>query len=330
MSCRGPAALLISERDCYHARIYHRQKDWRDIFLARSTETARIKNSKRQAAARRRASPGRTAMLDKPTLPHLGTAPFLTTKYPEVGTGPVSTEPYYVPDYFEREKAAIFRKVWLNVGRVEEIAEPGDYIVRDIIGASVLIVRQTDGSIRAFHNVCSHRSNKLVLDHAGKGARRFTCIFHSWSYDISGSVKSITDQGMFFNLDREACSLTPVNCDVWNGWIHINLDPNPAQTLTEWLGEFGRPPRRLPVSRIHFGCRLGRRGERQLEDRDGRQSGVVPRDWDARSVDRDDLSFTRQPVFALLACRAERSASHANDRIGWRRKRTYANDKACL
>jgi phenylpropionate dioxygenase-like ring-hydroxylating dioxygenase large terminal subunit len=179
-------------------------------------------------------------MLDKPSFAHLGTKPFLTEKYPELGTGPVPAEPYRSPAYFEREKAAIFGKTWLNVGRIEDIANAGDYIVRDINDASILIVRQQDGSVRAFHNVCSHRSNKLVLDRAGKGARRFTCMFHAWNYDISGAVKTIPDESMFFDLDREKCGLTPVACDVWNGWIHVNLDPQPKEALVDWLGEFGR------------------------------------------------------------------------------------------
>ena len=75
--------------------------------------------------------------------------------HPELGTGSVSTEPYLSADYFELERDAVFRRSWLNLGRVEEIPEVGDYFSKDIAvcNASVIVVRGRDGAIKAFHDV---------------------------------------------------------------------------------------------------------------------------------------------------------------------------------
>src|SRR5579859_4546315 len=104
--------------------------------------------------------------------------------YPELGTGPVPIEPYVSQDYFERERALIFRKVWLNVARVEQLPRPGDYLVKDlaVCKTSILIVRGKDGVIRAFHNMCSHRGNKIVAGGSGNCPGLFTCKFHGWTY----------------------------------------------------------------------------------------------------------------------------------------------------
>ena len=87
-------------------------------------------------------------------------------RYPELGTAPIPAEPCVSPAYFERERESVFRRTWLNVGRADEIPNAGDYVVRNlaVCNASLLIVRGKDGVVRAFHNVCSHRGNKLVWD----------------------------------------------------------------------------------------------------------------------------------------------------------------------
>ena len=91
-------------------------------------------------------------------------------KYPQVGRGPVSTEPCISPEYFELERERIFRRHWINMGRVEEIPTAGDYFVRDfaVCGISILVVRGNDDKVRAFHNVCPHRGNTLVMNERGK------------------------------------------------------------------------------------------------------------------------------------------------------------------
>jgi phenylpropionate dioxygenase-like ring-hydroxylating dioxygenase large terminal subunit len=161
--------------------------------------------------------------------------------YPEVGTGPIPIEPYISREFFEKEQALIFRKVWLNVGRVEQLPNPGDYFVKDlaVCKTSILIVRGKDGAIRAFHNMCAHRGNKLVADASGTCKGLFTCKFHGWAYGLDGSLRHISDEASFFNLNKEALGMTPISLDTWEGFIFINLDPNPKETLDEYLGEFG-------------------------------------------------------------------------------------------
>src|SRR5713226_8348093 len=106
-------------------------------------------------------------------------------EYPELGAGPVPIEPCISPAYFARERERLFRRVWLNVGREEEIPQAGDYFVRDIAveNTSILVVRGKDGGIRAFHNMCSHRGNKVVWDTRGS-CQALSCKFHGWTYNL--------------------------------------------------------------------------------------------------------------------------------------------------
>ncbi len=99
-------------------------------------------------------------------------------------------------------------------------------------------MRGEDNQIRAFHNVCSHRGNKLVWDDAGRESG-FSCRMHGWTYLTDGQLRTVPDEQMFYRLDRSACNLATVNVDVWRGLIFINLDTQPGETLEEYLGEAG-------------------------------------------------------------------------------------------
>jgi phenylpropionate dioxygenase-like ring-hydroxylating dioxygenase large terminal subunit len=159
-------------------------------------------------------------------------------RYPELGTEPVPIDGYVSPDYFERERTQIFRRVWLNIGRVEQIPAPGDYFVKDlpVCNTSVIVVRDRDGEVRAFHNMCMHRGNQLVWDPKGN-CNRFTCKFHAWTYGLDGSLRGVPEEDGYSNLDKAARGMRPVAVGIWEGFVFINTDPQPRQTLEEFLGE---------------------------------------------------------------------------------------------
>lgn len=156
-------------------------------------------------------------------------------------TGPVPTEPYRSPAYFELERERIFKRAWLCIGRVERLPKPGSYIVQpiEVAKTSVLITRTKDGSIKAFHNVCSHRSNTLVIDDEGT-ASRFVCRYHNWTYRNDGALAGVPDERNFFGLDKSCFGLTSIAADVWDGWIFVNLQREPEVGLAEFLGDFGK------------------------------------------------------------------------------------------
>lgn len=164
-----------------------------------------------------------------------------------VSTEPMPTKLYTDPAHYELERTHIFQRAWLMVGRVERIAEPGQYFVKDLsaLSVSALITRTQKGDIKAFHNVCSHRGNNVVQTPEGK-ASRFTCRYHSWTYDNQGALVGVPDASGFFDLDKKKCGLTPIACDVWDGWIFINLQPKPEITLAEFLGSFGHEFANIP------------------------------------------------------------------------------------
>ncbi|GAA3207482.1 aromatic ring-hydroxylating dioxygenase subunit alpha [Actinocorallia longicatena] len=166
-----------------------------------------------------------------------------TEHYPELGTGPISFEDSVSPEFYALERDAIFKRAWLNVGRVEQLPRGGSYVTKEIevAGTSLIIVRGLDGEIRAFHNVCRHRGNKLVWndfprEETSGTCRQFTCKYHGWRYGLEGELTFVQQEGEFFDLDRPATGLAPVHCDVWAGFVFVNLAPEPEQSLTEFLG----------------------------------------------------------------------------------------------
>jgi phenylpropionate dioxygenase-like ring-hydroxylating dioxygenase large terminal subunit len=166
-----------------------------------------------------------------------------TEHHPELGTGLVSYEDSISPEFYELEREAIFRRAWLNVGRVEQLPRRGSYFTKELAVArtSVIVVRDLEGRVRAFHNFCRHRGNKLVWEksprHETSGScRQFACKYHGWRYGLDGSLNFVLQEQEFFGLDRAEFGLVPVHCEVWEGFVFINLAAEPAQTLREFLG----------------------------------------------------------------------------------------------
>ena len=171
--------------------------------------------------------------------------------YGHLGTGPIGTEAMTSPAYFERERDMIFRRAWLNVGRADDIPNPGDYLVKNVetLRASIILVRGDDGQVRAFHNACRHRGNQ-VADGCGKGAHGFACPFHGWTYDRQGALQYVPDEGQFFDLPKDRLGLKPVHCDTWAGFVFVNFADRPAWSLDTYLGEMGTQLKDYPFDTL--------------------------------------------------------------------------------
>src|SRR5881396_792550 len=108
-----------------------------------------------------------------------------------------------------------------------------------------VVVRDAEGQVRAFHNMCRHRGNKLVWnDFPGEETsgvcRQFTCKYHGWRYGLDGDLTFVQQEPEFFDLDKSQFGLVPVQVDAWEGFVFVNLDKNNTTPLREYLGEFGK------------------------------------------------------------------------------------------
>lgn len=148
-------------------------------------------------------------------------------------------EPPYVAarteaEIHERELAKIFARLWMPVGRAEELADIGGYFTWDRTRIPTVMVRSVDGQIRGYYNSCRHRGAPVVRTPTGK-ARAFRCQYHSWTYDTFGKLMAIPDERDFGNIDRCAHSLVPLRLAELGGWLWIDQSDT-APELAEVLG----------------------------------------------------------------------------------------------
>ncbi|MFN8037231.1 MAG: aromatic ring-hydroxylating dioxygenase subunit alpha [Acidimicrobiia bacterium] len=169
------------------------------------------------------------------------------TEHFGLGTEPIDYRDSTSPEFYEQERAAVFERCWLNLGRLEQLPRKGSYFTKtiDAAGTAVVVVRGMDDQIRAFHNICRHRGNKLVWQdyprEDTKGVcRNFTCKYHGWRFDLAGELTFVQQEDEFFGLDKADYPLASVQCDTWEGWIFVNLDPSNTTSLHDYMGRIGK------------------------------------------------------------------------------------------
>jgi glycine betaine catabolism A len=145
---------------------------------------------------------------------------------------------YTRTDVYEEELERIWFGDWVCVGRTEEIAEPGDYIVRDLLGESIFLTRDEDGGLNGFYNVCSHRGTKFLDDEPASGHARkaFVCPYHAWTYDLKGRLVGSPNVKEGERFDRNDYPLHGFAVDTYAGFLFVNLAREP-RPLSDWMNE---------------------------------------------------------------------------------------------
>src|SRR6266496_2066325 len=141
---------------------------------------------------------------------------------------------YFVsPDVFAEEQKKIFAKQWLLVGHQSQIPTAGDYIVQQVIGESLIFIRDKTGEIHGFFNVCRHRGTRLKEDTCGH-ASTIQCPYHAWTYGLDGRLIGAPHMDEVPGFDKADYSLHAVNLALWEGFIFVNLADDPMP-LEEWF-----------------------------------------------------------------------------------------------
>ncbi len=146
----------------------------------------------------------------------------------------LTSERYTSRDFFAREWETAWTKNWLILCRADELPEPGDFTVEEIGPESIIAMRQNDGSIRCFYNVCQHRGNRLVLSSEGS-LPAFTCGYHGWRYALDGACIEAQDAEDFPVDPCKHVRLTEIRSELFGGFIWINMDDD-AIALRDYLG----------------------------------------------------------------------------------------------
>ncbi|MGH7518295.1 MAG: aromatic ring-hydroxylating dioxygenase subunit alpha [Gemmatimonadales bacterium] len=178
---------------------------------------------------------------------------------------------YFSDEIWRRERERIFGAEWVCVGRAEEVPEPGDYLLADLAGESVLLVRTRAGELRGFYNLCRHRGCRLVLSGdarpaattaapSGRFAGAIRCPYHAWTYTLEGELRTapfLEDDDTFTRADFP---LHPVGVDTWGGFVFVHLEPARSATgggtLLHQLGAVPEGLGRYPLADLRIARRI--------------------------------------------------------------------------
>jgi phenylpropionate dioxygenase-like ring-hydroxylating dioxygenase large terminal subunit len=154
---------------------------------------------------------------------------------------------YVEPDWFGVEVDRVFGSQWFCIGRAEEIPEPGDHLICQVVGESVIVTRLRDGSLTSYLNLCRHRGSQLVepngkpeqasIGPSGRFAGSIQCPYHAWTYSFDGRLRAAPFLDEEDGLHKEDLPLHQVGVETWGGFIWVHLDPSDANALTTQFQE---------------------------------------------------------------------------------------------
>jgi phenylpropionate dioxygenase-like ring-hydroxylating dioxygenase large terminal subunit len=157
------------------------------------------------------------------------------------GPSYASVDEYLDPQRYRQEVGLLFRRYPVVVAFSGQLRKPGDFATHDETGRPIVVVRGTDGVLRAFLNVCRHRSARVEPKSCGAGKRAFVCPYHGWSYDLTGRLLGITDGAAFGDIDRASHGLRQLAVEEKYGLVWVVPTPlaagqDPAIDIDSYLG----------------------------------------------------------------------------------------------
>jgi len=162
--------------------------------------------------------------------------------------------PWYIdPAILHREQQQVFGGTWQAIGRIDQVANPGEFFTTELAGEPILTVRDADGKLRAFYNVCRHHAAAVATAPCGH-AQSFRCPYHGWNYGLDGTLKGMPEFAGVCNFRREDNGLVPIAVDVWENFIFVNLSAH-HQPLKSFLGDLIQRVEPLDLKSLHFHSR---------------------------------------------------------------------------
>ncbi len=168
--------------------------------------------------------------MDKQLLPDFSEGYLHTPPIERAETIPSSW--YTDSRFFEFDNDAIFARTWQYVGWLAKVKNPGDYFVAEVAGNPILVVRGQDEKLRAFYNVCRHRGGPIAIEDGC--AKALQCKYHGWTYLLDGSLRGVPEFDRVELFDKKDYGLIPVNLEVCEGLLFVNLSAKP-QPLSEFF-----------------------------------------------------------------------------------------------
>lgn len=132
------------------------------------------------------------------------------------------------------ERERLLPRLWHCAGRASRLAQPGDYLVREVAGESIIVVRGRDGELRAFFNVCRHRGTRLCSAVSGTLSETIQCPYHAWTYALDGRLLGAPHMQDVAGFDKRDFPLHRAAVVEWEGFVFINIDEHP-QPFAEWF-----------------------------------------------------------------------------------------------
>ncbi len=163
------------------------------------------------------------------------------------GSEPLTRDQYVSPGTLLEEQERIFAREWNCLGRVAELAEPGQFITRSIAGESLIILRDRSGVLRAFFNVCRHRGTRLCAEESGTLGETIQCPYHAWTYATDGRLIGAPHMQEVPDFDKAGFPLHAAALAQWEGFLFVNLAERPVPFEETWAPMVGR------LSRFHLG-----------------------------------------------------------------------------
>lgn len=143
----------------------------------------------------------------------------------------LNKDAYVRPDWFNADLRAIFARSWQWVCHVEKLRNPGDYLAVSVAGHPIAVVRDREGNLRAFYNVCKHRAHHL-LEGAGN-TTRIMCPYHAWTYKLDGQLVRAPHTETLEDFNAKDICLDQVQVEEFCGFIYVNLDPSAASLVSQ-------------------------------------------------------------------------------------------------